>query len=235
MINIEEYPYVRYDCEKILEDTNPYSYFKALQERKKFLSAIRQKTTITVNEDYSLYKHLMRRIFDRAEVRGTSYSSKIAPCMRVACEPKRGDITFHPTRFCNGMIQLDRVIFFIRIMQCGIYVSFDKNEFAEFILLSQCDSNLGQFNWLLSDYTLSLREEIIRQYPRRTKPLVKDFKLNLFNGIPIREQMCKILSTYLYLKGRRTLSKKQAIVIKTFYGKPAYDPKLNYRQQPYSL
>lgn len=113
MINIEEYPYVRYDYEKILEDTNPYSYFKALQERKKFLSAIRQKTTITVNEDYSIYKHIMRRIFDRAEVRGTSYSSKIAPCMRIACEPKHGDF---PHLFCDEMIQLDRVIFNIRII-----------------------------------------------------------------------------------------------------------------------
>lgn len=232
MINIEEYPYVRYDYEKILEDTNPYSYFKALQERKKFLSAIRQKTTITVNEDYSLYKHIMRRIFDRAEVRGTSYSSKIAPCMRIACEPKHGDF---PHLFCDEMIQLDRVIFNIRIMECGIYVSFDRDEFAEFLLLSQCESNLEKFKFLLREYAFSLREEIIRQYPQRTKPPLKDFKLDFFSSVPLREQMCKILCTYLDIKGRRMNSTKTAIVVRTFYGKPAYDPKLKHYQQPYSL
>ena len=47
MINIEEYPYVRYDCEKILEDTNPYSYFKALQDTENLTKIISAQRCIT--------------------------------------------------------------------------------------------------------------------------------------------------------------------------------------------
>lgn len=205
------------------------SLFEAQQTillHKKFLAMVRGQTEL--KQDYGLYSELMQLVLKDFHVYGL-YDG-ICPTMRIAVLKER--------EYNHVSIQGDRVLFRRSKHNVQMCISFDLDEFAKYLLLTDAEY-IGEYDLrqVLNAYALSLMDKIHAEFPKRVLRK-KDFTIDFVraDNEKIRVRMTEILSHYMSIvtKARLRVSSPVAVIEK-MYGVPARDKRKPTHRQAYIM
>lgn len=209
-----------------MEEVRLYEAWDAIRSHKKFLARVRQQTELKQNDD--LYPDLMELVLKDFPVHGLR--DHICPTMRIA--PIKDDLWWHGCR-----IQGDRVLLRREKHNVDLCISFDLEEFAKYLLLTDAEY-IGDYDLgvILNGYSLLLMNKIRSEYPKQVLRK-KDFTLDDFAcryTERMRVRMAEILSHYMSIVTRRRLRTSKTIeIIEKMYGMPARDKRVKTYSQKY--
>lgn len=182
-----------------------YKIQETLRLHKKTKSLLIKKTEY--KPDYGLYHDIMRLVLD-SDPAGINWI-KNGPNMRIAL----GNNKHNYFDMAQYEYQSDRIVFPISYHQVFIYVSFNYDEFFNYIV-NNCSKTFID-NYLLkriiNDYCWNLREKILEEYPKK-KVTQKDFLLpyDCLTHEEIMLRFTQIMANYMKYKvmGKLKIRKK---------------------------
>lgn len=199
------------------EEVSMISAYKSIRKRKTFLYEVRKQSELKCG--HGLYRELFCAAIEQ-EYKAKGILEGICPTMRIACEGKCLDGLFPDFEF----VQYGRIVFWRKLHDVRLYISFDVTDFAKYILLTDEDCIKGTvMNTVMNVYSDYLLKVLKSKYPKRHFTQ-KFFHIDSFKHDKIRARMCEILSYYMeQISKKKCLARRQVKVIETMYGMPARD------------
>lgn len=184
--------------------------YKTIKAYKEFLKEARKRTEITPNN--LLYYQIIREFYkDRFFCRQKEFE----PTMRIATWSKANYIP--SSKSADG----DRIIFYCIIHNVVLYVSFNIEELAKYILLADTEKmHLWFVRQTLQEYSLKLIDNIKTKHPkcRLKKGDLYFCKYGYGNVDADKIKMASILANYTYIiSKRKMLERTPKSRIKAFY------------------
>lgn len=224
-----------------MEEVRLYEAWDAIRLHKKFLTRVRQQTELKQDDD--LYPELMRLVLKDFHVHGLR--DHICPTMRIAPINKRSQsyelsLTLSYPYPYGCRLQGDRVLLIRKKHNVDLFISFDLEEFAKYLLLTGAEYiERNELICIMNGYSLSLMDKIRSENPQRflTK---RDFTINSSaDNEEVRVRMAEILSRYMSIVTKERCHKgmlagsKPVKIIEKMYGMPARDRQVAPHRQKY--